>query len=129
MALTVGVPCVSCATSLGRMCTWSGEGAAGSGLLVTWAVALRSNFVGSGLRLGFWGSSTALLKVMGRLLHFSVYNASPLWCQSGTLPLDSVPLDEHVVDWQALKLNIVECQFSHQGHFEAHPIFGSESSP
>ena len=59
MALAVGVPCVSCATGLGRMCTWSREGATGSGLLVTWAVALGSNFVGSGLRLGFWGSSTA----------------------------------------------------------------------
>ena len=23
----------------------------------------------------------------------------PKWCQSGTLPLDSPPLDEHVADW------------------------------
>ena len=38
--------------------TRSEEGAAGSGLLVAWAVALGSNFVGSGLRLGFWGSSS-----------------------------------------------------------------------
>ena len=59
MTLAVGVSCVSCAASLGRMCTWSGKGAAGSGLLVAWAMALGSNFVGSGLRLGFWGSSTA----------------------------------------------------------------------
>ena len=41
-----------------RICTWSGKGAAGSGLLVAWAVALGSNFVGSCLRLGFWGSSS-----------------------------------------------------------------------
>ena len=23
----------------------------------------------------------------------------PKWCQSGTLPLDSPPLDEHAADW------------------------------
>ena len=34
MTLAVGVPCVSCAAGLNRMCTWSGKGAAGSGLLV-----------------------------------------------------------------------------------------------
>ena len=55
MALAVGVSCVA---GLGRMCTWSGKGAAGNGLLVAWVVALRSNFVGSGLRLGFWGFSS-----------------------------------------------------------------------
>ena len=59
MTLAVGVPYVSCAVGLGRMCTWSRKGAAGSGLLVAWVVALGSNFVGTGLRLGFWGSSTA----------------------------------------------------------------------
>ena len=58
MALAVGVPCVSCAAGLGRMCIGSGEGAISSGLLVAWAVALGSNFVGSGLRLGFWSSSS-----------------------------------------------------------------------
>ena len=40
------------------MCIGSGEGAAGSGLLVAWAVALGFKFVGSGLRICFWGSST-----------------------------------------------------------------------
>ena len=55
MALAIGV----CAPDVGRMCSGSGEGAAGSGLLVAWAVALGSNFVGSGLRISFWGSSTA----------------------------------------------------------------------
>ena len=34
MALAVGVPCVSCAAGLGRVCIGSGEDAAGSGLLV-----------------------------------------------------------------------------------------------
>ena len=53
MALAVGVLGVDCAASLGRMCTWSRKGAVGSGLLVAWVVALGSNFVGSGLRLGF----------------------------------------------------------------------------
>ena len=49
---------MDCAASEGRIYTWSGEGAAGSGLLVAWAVVLGFNFVGNGLRLGFWGSSS-----------------------------------------------------------------------
>ena len=48
MALTVGVSGVECATGVGRMCTRSGEGAAGSGLLVAWAMALGFNFMGVG---------------------------------------------------------------------------------
>ena len=59
MALAVGVSCVECAAGVGRMCTGSREGAAGSGLLLAWAVVLGSNFVGSVLRIRFWGSSTA----------------------------------------------------------------------
>ena len=43
MALVVGVSSVECAAGEGRMCTGSGEGAAGSGLLVAWAVALEFN--------------------------------------------------------------------------------------
>ena len=58
LASAVGVSCVECAAGLCRICTWSGEGVADSGLLVAWAVALGSNFVESGLRLGFWGSSS-----------------------------------------------------------------------
>ena len=53
LASVVGASCVECAVRLGRMCTWSEEGASDSGLLVARAVALGSNFVGSGLRLGF----------------------------------------------------------------------------
>ena len=52
MALEVGVSSVECDAGVGRMCT-------GSGLFLGWAVALGSNFVGSGLRIRFWGSSTA----------------------------------------------------------------------
>ena len=59
MALIVGVSGVSCAAGVDRMCTWSGKGAAASELLVAWAVALGFNFVGSGLRIGFWGFSPA----------------------------------------------------------------------
>ena len=44
LALAAGVLDVDCATSVGSVYTWSVEGAAGSGLLVAWAV-------------GFWGSS------------------------------------------------------------------------
>ena len=58
LGLVIGVLGVDCATGEGRIYTWSGEGAAGSGLLVAWAVVLGFNFVGSGLRLGFWGSSS-----------------------------------------------------------------------
>ena len=44
----------------------------------------------------------------------------PKWCQSGTLPLDSLLLDEHAADWQALKWSTVGCQISNQFHFEVH---------
>ena len=46
MALAVGVSGVECAAGVGKMCIRSGEGAAGS--------EPRE----SGLRIGFWGSST-----------------------------------------------------------------------
>ena len=36
---------------------------------------------------------------LGRFLVFAIYIASPLWCQSGTLLLGSLPLGEHAVDW------------------------------
>ena len=36
---------------------------------------------------------------LGRFLLFVVYIAPPLWCQSGTLLLSSVPLSEHAADW------------------------------
>ena len=58
MALKVGVSGVECAAGVGKMCRGSGEGAGGCGLLVAWAVTLGFNFVGSGLRISFWGSST-----------------------------------------------------------------------
>ena len=48
MALAVGVSGVECAVGEGRMCTGSGEGVAGSGLLVALAVALGFNFMGIG---------------------------------------------------------------------------------
>ena len=59
MALAVGVSGVKSVTGVGRMCTGSGEGVAGSGLLVAWAVALGFNFMGNGLIISFWSSSTA----------------------------------------------------------------------
>ena len=52
-ALAVGASGVDCAAGVGRIYTGSVEGAVGSGLLVAWAVALGSNFVGSGLRISF----------------------------------------------------------------------------
>ena len=59
MALAVVVSGVESAAGVGRMCIGSREGAAGNGLLVAWVVALGFNFMGNGLRISFWGSSTA----------------------------------------------------------------------
>ena len=55
----VAASSVECATGVGRMCIRLGEGAAGSRLLVAWAVALGFNCMRSGLRISFWGSFTA----------------------------------------------------------------------
>ena len=41
-------------------------------------------------------------KSLSALLVDAIYNAPPLWCQSSILFLDSLPLDEHAVDWRAL---------------------------
>ena len=68
---------------------------------------------------------------MGRQQHqclkipiIAVVDTAPLpWSHLGTLPLDEP------VDWQALKLISAGCQISDQFHFEAHLLFGSESSP
>ena len=65
---------------------------------------------------------------MGRLLHLAVYIAPPLWCQLGTLFLDSPPLDEHVAR-QALRLSIAGYQIADPLHFETHLIFVPGGSP
>ena len=62
---------------------------------------------------------------LSALLMAVVDNAPPPWCQSGTLPLDSLPLEKHVADWQALKLISVGCQISDQFCFEVHIVFHS----
>ena len=48
VAFPVAVSGVECAAAEGRIYTESGEGAADSGLLVAWAVALGFNFMGIG---------------------------------------------------------------------------------
>ena len=58
----------------------------------------------------------------------TVDTTPPPWCHLGTLPLDSLPLDDQAAG-QALKLNTASCQFSYPFHFEAHRIFGPRSSP
>ena len=65
----------------------------------------------------------------GWVVLFAVHIAPPLWCQSCTLLLDFPPLDEHVADWQALKLNTPGCQIYDPIHFEAHLIPCLGSSP
>ena len=57
---------------------------------------------------------------LSALLVDVVDNAPPPWCQSGTLPLDSLPLGKHVADWQASKLISTGCQISDQFRFEVH---------
>ena len=58
MTFAIGVSGVECAAGEGKLYTWSGDGAAGSGLFVAWAVALGFKVFGSGLRISFWVSST-----------------------------------------------------------------------
>ena len=59
VAFVVGVLGVDCAASVGKMYTWSVEGATGSGLLV-----------GNGFKTSPWGSSTALLSYKGKNFFF-----------------------------------------------------------
>ena len=148
----VGVSGVACGECVGWMWT-------GSGLFLGWAVALGSKFIRMEGRIRFWGSFPASIplpssvSIRGFFSHGQtvapisedsnnscfVDTAPPPWCHLGTLPLDSLPLDEHV-DWQALKListgcqifdqfHFAGCQIFYQFHFEAHLLFGSKSSP
>ena len=82
MNFSVGVSSVKCAAGVGRMCTGSGEGAAGSELLVAWVVALGFNFVGSGLRIGFWGSSTTFFPLPSLVSNREIASFYCLQCSS-----------------------------------------------
>ena len=59
----------------------------------------------------------------------AIESAHPKCCQSGTLPLDFLLLDEHVADWQALKLSTAGCQISDQFRSRTHPIPCLGNSP
>ena len=48
VAFPVGASRVGSASGVGRIYTWSVEGATGSGLLVAWAVAVGFSFMGIG---------------------------------------------------------------------------------
>ena len=85
MDCAAGVGCAA-----GRVYTRSGEGASSSGQFVAWAVDFWSSSISSFLL----PSSVSI----GEASSFCVYIAPPLWCQSGTLLLDSLPLGEHA-DW------------------------------
>ena len=82
MALAVGVLGVECAVSVGKMCTGSEEGAAGSGLLVAWVVALGFNFFGNGLRISFWGSSTISFLLPSSVSNGEIASFCCLQCSS-----------------------------------------------
>ena len=69
LALAIGASGIECTAGIGRMCIGSGEGATGSGLLVAWAVALRLIFMGNGLRISFWGSSTASFQLPSSVIN------------------------------------------------------------
>ena len=58
LTLALGASGVGCASGVGRIYTWSVEGATGSGLLVAWAVEVGFNYVGNGFETSSWGSST-----------------------------------------------------------------------
>ena len=76
----------------GVVYTRSGEGASGSGLFVAWVVWTFWGFL-------FLHFHYPPLSSLGRFLLFDVYIAPPLWCQSDTLLLGSLPLGEHAADW------------------------------
>ena len=82
MALAVGVSGVECDAVVGRMCIGSREGVAGSGLLVVWAVALGFNFVGNGLRISFWGSSTTSFPLLSSVSNGEIASFCCLQCSS-----------------------------------------------
>ena len=73
---------MDCAAGEGRIYTRSGEGVVGSGLLVAWAVILGFNFVGSGLRIGFWGSSTTSFSLPSSVINGEIALFLSLHCSS-----------------------------------------------
>ena len=48
---------VGCAACVGKIYTWSVEGATSSGLFVAWVVAVGFHYVGNGFETSSWGSS------------------------------------------------------------------------
>ena len=70
MALAVGVSSVECATSVGRMCIGSREGAASSELR------------GSGLRISFWGSFIASFPLPPSVSNGEIASFCCLQCSS-----------------------------------------------
>ena len=82
MALVVGVSSIECAAGVGRMCTGSGEGAVGSGVLLAWAMALGFNFVGNGLRISFWAPSTTSFPLPSSISNGSIASLCCLQCSS-----------------------------------------------
>ena len=58
LTFLVGASGVGWAACVGKIYTWSVEGATGSGLFVAWAVAVGFNYVGNGFETSSWGYST-----------------------------------------------------------------------
>ena len=73
LASVVGASCVKCAAGLGRMCTWSGEGAADSGLFVDLGSGMRIQFCEKWFKirlLGLFFLSTTFLSQQRVTPHF-----------------------------------------------------------
>ena len=82
LALAAGASGIDYVVGVGRIYTGSVEGVVGNGLLVASAVALEFNFVGSGLRIGFWGSSTTSFPLPSSVSNGEIASFCCLQCSS-----------------------------------------------
>ena len=82
VAFVVGVLGVDCVAGVGKMYTWSVEGATGSGLLVAWAVAVGFNSVGNDFETSSWGSSTIYFPLLSSVSNGEIASSCILYCSS-----------------------------------------------
>ena len=82
VAFVVGVLGVDYVASVGKMYTWSMEGATGSGLLVAWAVAVGFNSMGNDFETSSWGSSTISFPLLSSVSNGEIASSCILYCSS-----------------------------------------------
>ena len=78
VAFVLGASGVGCASDVGRIYTWSMEGATGSGLLVAWEVTVGFNSVVNGFEISSWGSSTIYFPLPSSVLKGRISSWFPL---------------------------------------------------